>query len=64
MLLGERALFGAERCGGYGAAGLLHGLDGETAPAGADLEDVVGWLDARVVDEVLQFASGRLRATR
>lgn len=43
-LLGERALLGTERCGGYGAADLLHGLDGEAAPAGADLEDAVGWL--------------------
>lgn len=49
------ALLGAERCGGYGAAGLLHGLDGEAAPAGANLEDVVGWLGMRVVDEALQF---------
>jgi hypothetical protein len=52
---GLDALLGAERCGGYGAAGLLHGLDGEAAPAGADLEDVVGWLCVRVVDEALQF---------
>jgi len=41
---GPDALLGAERCGGYGAAGLLHGLGGEAALAGADLEDVVGWL--------------------
>ena len=33
---GPDALLGAERCSGYGAAGLLHGLDGEAAPAGAD----------------------------
>ena len=38
------------------AADLLHGLDGESAPAGADLEDAVGWLDVRVVDEALQSA--------
>jgi len=53
---GPDALLGAERCGGYCAAGLLHSLDGEAAPAGADLEDVVGWLGVRVVDEALQFA--------
>ena len=52
---GPDALLGAERCGGYGAAGLLHGLDSEAAPAGADFEDVVGWLGVRVVDEALQF---------
>ena len=42
-LLGERALLGAERCGGYGAAG-------------ADFEDAVGRLDVRVVGEALQSA--------
>jgi len=52
---GPDALLGAERCSGYGAAGLLHGLDGEAAPASADLEDVVGWLGLRVVDEAPQF---------
>ena len=41
-LLDERALLGAQRCGGYGAAGLLQCLDGDAAPAGVDLEDVVG----------------------
>lgn len=55
-LLGERTLLGTERCGGYGAAGPLHGLGGEAALAGADLEDAVGWLDVRVVDEALQSA--------
>lgn len=53
---GPDTLLGAERCGGYGAADLLHSLDGEAAPAGADLEDVVGWLGVRVIDEALQFA--------
>ena len=46
---GPDALLGAERCGGYGAANLLHDLDGEATPAGADLEDAVGWLDVRVM---------------
>lgn len=52
---GPDALLGTERCGGYGAAGLLYGLNGEAAPAGADLEDVVGWPGVHAVDEELQF---------
>jgi hypothetical protein len=36
-------LFGRDGGGGHPAAGRVHGAQGEAAPPGPDLEDIVGW---------------------
>ena len=54
--VGEFFLFLGQGQGGDSAAGALDGADSETAPAGADFEDVVGSFYVRVVDEAVEFA--------
>lgn len=55
-VFGELFLFFTEGQAGYSAACLFHRQHGETAPAGADFEDVVCGFDMGVFDEAGEFA--------